>query len=228
MFELINQRTGSKFVHLPYKGAAQAMGFGTKLQIKRKVAESNIIFFLVLNEELPMTLNVHVNWHELPEFVRNAFQTNFGMPTKDLIDPPTVLYKFNDFQTLHSPGNNKLSPWWSPYPPYKNDAGWEEKKRMAVANGISVREWGRLTSAVKENWNSLQYLLVITLKEPVYGFFGGFAQMQRIDPNEASKLKAGEGRGGSRNLPGGGTQFYIPNLTADHVRSWRVEDLSSR
>ena len=175
-----------------------------------------------------MSLNVHVNWQELPEFVRNAFQTKFGMPTKDLLEPGTVLYKFNDFQTLHGPANNHLSPWWSPYLPYKHDAGWEQKMRMAVANGISVREWGRLTSAVKENWNSLQYLLVITLKDPVYGFFGGFAQMQRIDPNEASKMKAGEGRGGSRNLPGGGTQFYIPNLTAHHVRSWRVEDLSSR
>ena len=70
-----------------------------------------------------MSLNVHVNWQELPEFVRNAFQTKFGMPTKDLLEPGTVLYKFNDFQTLHGPANNILSPWWSPYLPYKHDAG---------------------------------------------------------------------------------------------------------
>ena len=56
-----------------------------------------------------MSLNVHVNWQELPEFVRNAFQTKFGMPTKDLLEPGTVLYKFNDFQTLHGPAPPRVA-----------------------------------------------------------------------------------------------------------------------
>jgi hypothetical protein len=51
--------------------------------------------------------------------------------------------------------------------------------------------------------------------------------MQRIEVGLASKMRAGEGRGGSKNLPGDATQFYIPNLTADHVRSWKVDDLST-
>ncbi len=66
------------------------------------------------------------------------------------------------------------------------------------------------------------------MKVPVYGFFGGFAQMSRIDTDAASKVSSGEGRGRSKNLPGGGTQIYIPNLTADDVSGWRVEDLSNR
>lgn len=173
-----------------------------------------------------MELNSNVDWKDLPDFVRSAFQTKFGMPTKDKLDAGTVLYKFNDFQSLHGPSNNSLSPWWSPYDGYKHDAGWEQKKRIAQANGVSVREWGRLTSAVKENWNSLNYLLVIILKVPVYGFFGGFTQMVRVDPGAASKMKPGELKGASKNLPGGATQFYIPNLTADHVSTWRIEDLS--
>lgn len=171
-------------------------------------------------------LNETVNWMDLPDYVREAFQTKFGMPTKDLLQGGTVLYKFNDFRTLHGPANNILSPWWSPYHAYKQDAGWEEKAKIAKANGVSVREWGRLTSAVKENWNSLNFLLVITLKDPVYGFFGGFTQMQRIDSGAASKVGAGEGRGQSKNLPGGATQFYIPNLTAENVCAWKVEDLA--
>ena len=175
-----------------------------------------------------MILNESVNWMDLPDFVRAAFQTKFGMPTKDRLDGGTVLYKFNDFKTLHGPSSNALSPWWSPYNAYKQDAGWVQKSKMAKLNGVSVREWGRLTSAVKENWNSLNFLLVITLKTPVFGFFGGFAQMARVDAGQASKLRAGEGRGGSKNLPGGATQFYIPNLTADHVMKWYVEDLSQR
>ena len=173
-----------------------------------------------------MDLNSNVNWMDLPDFVRSAFQTKFGMPTKDRLDAGMVLYKFNDFKTLHGPTSNALSPWWSPFHSYKQDAGWEQKKKIAIANGVSVREWGRLTSAVKENWNSLNNLLVIVLKVPVYGFFGGFSQMVRIDAGATSKMGMGEARGGSKNLPGGATQFYIPNLTAEHVAKWSVEDLS--
>jgi hypothetical protein len=174
-----------------------------------------------------MALNADVKWEDLEGFVRAAFQTRFGLPTKDLLPAGMVLYKFNDHSTLHGLKGNALSPWWSPYEAYKQDAGWNAKLKMAKANGISVREWGRLTSAVKENWNSLSYLLVIALTVDVYGFFGGFSQMIRIDPGQQSKLKPGEGRGPSRNLPGGGTQFYIPNLTADHVATWRVTSLAA-
>jgi hypothetical protein len=174
-----------------------------------------------------MALNENVDWMDLPEVVRLAFQTKFNMPTKDLLTAGTVLYKFNDYQSLHGPTSNSLSPWWSPFHTYKHDAGWEQKLKMAKANGISVREWGRLTSAVKENWNSLNFLLVITLKVDVYGFFGGFAQMSRIDAGAASKVGAGEGKGGSKNLPGGATQFYIPNLTADHVSKWRADSVAA-
>jgi hypothetical protein len=50
--------------------------------------------------------------------------------------------------------------------------------------------------------------------------------MARVDAGAASKVGTGEGRGGSKNLPGGGSQFYIPNLTAESVCRWRIEDLS--
>ena len=173
-----------------------------------------------------MILNQNETFGGLPPFVQQAFQTKISVVTKDLLQPGMKLYKFNDFSTLHAPGNISLSPWWSPYNDYKHDAGWVQKLKMAKANGISVREWGRLTSAVKENWNSLSFLLEITLKVPVYGFFGGFAQMQRMDAGSTSKMALGEGKGGSKNLPGGATQFYIPNLTADHVSTWKATPLS--
>ena len=172
-----------------------------------------------------MAVNENVNWSDLEGYVKAAFQTKFGMPTKDLLRAGSILYKFNDYNTLHGPDSNALSPWWSPYMPYKHDAGWEEKLKIAKANGVSVREWGRLTSAVKENWNSLSNLLVITLAVDVYAFFGGFAQMVRRDAGQASKMKPGEARGQAKNLPGGATQFYIPNLTADHVSKWSVKSL---
>jgi hypothetical protein len=51
------------------------------------------------------------------------------------------------FNSLHAPDNKALSSWWSPFNFYKQDAGWEQKRKVARANGISVREWGRNLNA---------------------------------------------------------------------------------
>jgi hypothetical protein len=51
-----------------------------------------------------------------------------------------------------------------------------------------------------------------------YGLFGGFKGMARIDAGARSQMNAVLGKKGrSANLPGGGTQFYIPNLTVGHI-----------
>jgi len=111
-----------------------------------------------------------------------------------------------------------LSPWWSPTYGFKHDAGLEQRMKIAKLSGVSFREWGRLTSVIKENWSSLDWLLTIELKVPVYAWFGGFKGMSRIDAGEQSRRNAAiEAKGGSRNLPGGGTQFYIPNLKVAHI-----------
>ena len=181
-----------------------------------------------------MSLNENLSWGEVGNIgtgpgatVSDAFKGGFA--EKVLLPADMILYKFNEFQT---PARNPLdpqspvSPWWSPYNDYRHDGGWAQRKGLAGALGVTVREFGRVTSAIKENWNSLNYLLVITLSVPVYAWFGGFSQMARIDAGQQSKVLAGEGRGQTRNLPGGGTQFYIPNLTMAQVVAWRIEDLT--
>jgi hypothetical protein len=186
-----------------------------------------------------MTLNENLSWSEVGAIstggsnsVADAFKSKRA--EKVLLKVGTRLYKFNDFSTPTAPGSKALSPWWSPYDDYRHDAGWEQRKKLAKLLGVSIREFGRFTSAVKENWNSLQYLLVITLSDTVYAYYGDFAQMARQDAGAGSKRvttapAAGafvaEGRGATKNLPGGGTQFYIPNLTLDQTASWRVESL---
>lgn len=173
-------------------------------------------------------LNAELDWGAVGNIstggtgrVRDAFQTAYGEPSKELILAGTSLYKFNSFSTLGPPGYNfatGLSPWWSPTKPFKHDAGLEQRKSIALANGVSLREWGRLTSVIKENWNSLDYLLIVELTVHAYGWFGGFKGMARMDAGAKSMRNAGiEKRGGSRGLPGGGTQFYIPNLTVGMV-----------
>jgi hypothetical protein len=205
-----------------------------------------------------MALNETLTWKEVGAIVtdsktgaqvRDAFKNQHA--EKVLLGKGTTLYKFNDYQTPVAGDETAalqanplsaqaaryftmtLSPWWSPYHPFRHDAGWEERKKLARHFGISIRELGRLTSAVREDWNSLQYLLVITLKTPAYAWFGGFAAMPRhiqgsklIDTAPAGMADfMPEGRGATRKLPGGATQFYIPNLRPANVLEWRAESL---
>lgn len=186
-----------------------------------------------------MPVNENLSWSEVGAIstgansVADAFKLKYA--EKVLLTLGTKLYKFNDFNSPTAPGSKVLSPWWSPYDDYRHDGGWEQRKKLAKLLGVSIREFGRVTSAVKENWNSLQYLLVVTLSQAVYAFFGDFAQQPRQDAGTVSKRvisapAAGgaflaESRRATKNLPGGGTQFYIPNLTLDQVASWRVESL---
>ena len=179
-----------------------------------------------------MPINEDKTWDEVGNdptggngCVREAFKN--GTAKKVLLAPTFKLYKFNEYKTLTAPKSDSVSPWWSPYEAYEWDAGWEERKKLAARLKVSTRELGRVTSAIKENWNSLSYLLVIQMKNAAYGYFGGFAQMARIDPLQASKRDSNiEAKGSTQNLPGGGTQFYIPRLTTNDVTLVSVELLA--
>jgi len=179
-----------------------------------------------------MPINENTTWAEVGEIstggdnrVRHAFKN--GAARKVLLEPAFKMYKFNEYRSLAAPGSTAVSPWWSPYEPYEWDGGWNQRKSLAAHLNVSMREFGRVTSAIKENWNSLSYLLVVELKHSVYGYFGGFSQMTRLDAGQASKRNAQvEARGSTKNLPGGGTQFYIPNLTTDDVMVVAVDLLT--
>ena len=177
-----------------------------------------------------MPLNEELSWTEVGALptgsgcVRDAFQLAFGDPTKELLPSGMSLYKFNGTCTLHGASATEvtdatgLSPWWSSTYAFKHDAGLAQRMSIAEQNGVSFREWGRLTSVIKENWSSLAWLLTIELKVAVYAWFGGFKGLSRIDGDQDSLRDAAkEATGGSANLPGGGTQFYIPNLKVAHI-----------
>lgn len=179
----------------------------------------------ILNEELTWTeVGAIVTDTSTGATVADAFQLLFGNPTKDLISPGLLMYKFNDFPSparTNDPAE-KLSPWWSPSLPYKHDGGIVQRLKIAKANGVSFREWGRLTSVVKEDWNSLAYIFEMSLKEPVYGWFGGFKGMSRSGGGKSKRDSRFEQAGPSSGLPGGGTQFYIPNLTLGMIKSYTI------
>jgi hypothetical protein len=193
-------------------------------------------FFLQPMEHIDMTLNEELTWAEVGDIstggagkVRDAFQLMFGNPTKELLPAGTLLYKFNGFSALGQgviTDAMKLSPWWSPINSFKHDAGLTQRMLIAEKNGVTFREWGRLTSVIKENWSSLNWLLTIELKVPMYAWFGGFKGMSRIDAGAQSRRNiAVEKKGGSNKLPGGGTQFYIPNMRVGHLNSHSFKPL---
>lgn len=188
-----------------------------------------------------MALNEELSWNEVGQIdilekgkptgkkVQDSFQLMFGEPTKELLDKEMSLYKFSDYGTLAAGAvtdETPLSPWWSPTLAFKHDAGLVERMAIAEKNGVSFREWGRLTSVIKEDWSSLEWLLIVELKVEVYGWFGGFKGMERVGDKEKSKRdKALEASGASKGLPGGGTQFYIPNLKIAHIGRYEFRPL---
>lgn len=73
---------------------------------------------------------------------------------------------------------------------------------------VSPNQYKNLTefyqkTAVLQEWNGDEYHVVFTLKKKVYVLIGD-AKMQSV--------------GGKMVMPGGATQFYIPNLTLDAVQ----------
>lgn len=87
---------------------------------------------------------------------------------------------------------------------------------MAQHFGVSLREYGRVTSAISEPWGTLEYLIQASLTRPAYAAFGGFTAQSR--GNSANRDGTIERRGVTAKLPGGGTQFYIPYLTLEDLK----------
>jgi len=163
----------------------------------------------------------------------------------------TKLYKFNSYPGLRPDSQGHITGWWSPYDAFDVDPGWDAKRMMAQHLGVSIRELGRVTSAITESWNSAEYLAVMTLKVHIWVAYGRFKHQargpaqadnsKRITPITADRSERspgvgeaqgphqirGEGRLGTKNLPGGGRQFFIPNLKPQHYSHFYSQSLLS-
>lgn len=184
-----------------------------------------------------MELNEQLTWAvvgpSIPPGDDHPVSSDFlGPPQKVRLDGGFLLYRFNSGSRLGVP----VSPWWSPYYPYLYGSGWEQRRKLAELFSVSVRELGRVTSAISEQWNSNAFLLVAKLLVPAWCFFGHIAGKPRLqEAGESRRLVAAnagdrggfrpEGRGATAGLPGGATQFYLPNLAPTHLAVVRVESL---
>jgi hypothetical protein len=172
-------------------------------------------------------INSHLTWEDVGSIKQGSKRvSNFFLDGKMVTLPAkTKLYKFNSYPSLRPDAAGNVTPWWSAFDGYDVDPGWYAKVAMAKMFRVSIREFGRVTSAITEGWNSCEYLAIITLKVDIKVAYGRFKSVLRNDGSGNMAVKAGsrdgvairdEGRGLTKKLPGGGRQFYIPNLKPDH------------
>jgi hypothetical protein len=163
--------------------------------------------------------------------------SSFINPQLVLLDAGMKLYKFNSYPSLMPDAQENVTGWWSAYHAYDVDPGWNAKTNLARCLGVSIRELGRVTSAITESWNSCEYLVVIALKVDIWGIYGRYSQMLRNDGTGSRMITGGAGPAGSikpegklntLHLPGGGRQFFIPNLKQDYYNFVRFESLVSQ
>lgn len=182
---------------------------------------------------MPDILNAAVTWAMMPDNggqTRSQIHAAFigGAAVKTQLNPGFEICKMHRFLTL-APGSDPstiVSGWWTNLDRWNNVVGFEDRVKMAKVFGVTVRELCRVFLAVRENWNSFEYLAVAALAKPVWAFIGGVAQQVRVEKGQGSQLGPGEKRGKTANLPGRATQIYIPYLTLGHLRAVRVHRLS--
>lgn len=133
-------------------------------------------------------------------------------------------------------------PWWSAFDAYDVDPGWYAKATMAKVLGVSIRELGRVISAITEGWNSFEFLATITLTVDIKVTYGRFKAVLRNDGSGNMAIKAGpregvairnEGRGATKKLPGepGNSTSRIWSRSTTRVplpsRWWRCDHAGS-
>ena len=165
------------------------------------------------------------SWGPIPDEIKNAFlYRNYRIET---VKAGTKLWKMTqyDFNT------NRVTPWWSPVMPYKDDLkGVRGNLREAAYNGVSAITYVRIAAAVRFDWNRLTMLQQITLKQDAKGLWGQFAPQPNLSPDKRTQYN--ELIKESPHIPNmvgglGAWQFWIPNLTgesAKHDFSERNED----
>ena len=141
-----------------------------------------------------------------------------------------------------------LSSWWSAARPFEeNDLGAREVFETAMINGVSMRELVRFISAVKLNWNLLDFYIEARLAVDIEAFWGQFDPKTSDDGGTKGATVTAEPAPGGANdmvhydsapdgddvyLPNvlggfGAWQFYIPNFSKAFIEPSSVVNISS-
>lgn len=165
----------------------------------------------ILNEDLVFA-------RDASEQARRAFVG--GLARRLLLPTRTGLFKFTDSAVPSTELFGTISPWWIAAVPIEpGDLDLDRLIEAAGKAGRSVADHARHCFAVMFQWNSLAShsaahtrVAMVTLSEPVYGFYG---RSQRMPDDRVPLAQAGPHRR-SPTLPGGAAQLWIPNLSSRH------------
>lgn len=130
---------------------------------------------------------------------------------KETIRAGTNLYKFTDWDVFNAytdkNGQSKesVSPFWGTMGDLHDLLAYAEK------TGKSLLECLRQRNAVLHNWNGLNSLVVIRLKEDVKGFVGNIGP--QTEKGYAEHFTKRRGYTVPIQLWGGASQVYLPGLT---------------
>ena len=154
-----------------------------------------------------MILNENYAFSSAPVDVRSAF---IGTPEKILLRRGKKLYKWTDYELNNPVG---ITPWWSfveqtRLPGGFVAEGFRTSETMAHRLGVTHRQYQKVRSAVSEQFNKLENLLLVELLRDAWGFAGRTrGQPEFKDPALANVF-----------LIGGKGQVWIPNLTPSYMR----------
>jgi hypothetical protein len=168
------------------------------------------------------TLNQGTFLKHVPQWAKDAFT---GTIERVKLPAETRLYKISSHH-LEVPAENgapagDATPWWKPRDPFgQADLGLEDFLHFAHVLHTDAGDYSRVTSAVRRQWNGLAFLITARLCRDVFGFFGKIGWQPRNGGLSLAEIERLDGAGPRRRLgfPGGGYQFYIPNMKAfNHI-----------
>ena len=147
----------------------------------------------------------------------NAFTSKFGMHPVRLTGG-THLYKYSGAYPF-SDERQRWSPWWNARSGTQHVladgrkiswTGLSPRLTKAMDGGFSDVRQARIRSAVKNDWNTLANLFIVTLNAEVAWAWFGQCRGQRVSDDDPNY----------RNLfyIGGDYQYYIPELQRHEIR----------
>ena len=154
-------------------------------------------------------LNDSLTFDEIDLSHRRSFQ---GLSArKDVIRAGTILYKFTDWDvfSIGRNGRENVSSFWGTMPDLYDLLGYAQHSNQTLLQCLRQR------NAVLHNWNGLNSLVVIRLRENVAGFVGNIGPQTEKGYGDKVIQKGGYTK--QISLWGGASQVYLPELSRTHV-----------
>lgn len=196
----------------------------------KRESEIDLIFTLIkkvimINENLSMQ-----TFNNERESVRLAF----GQGTVRVVTLPAGFKLFKLTKGEAEAGEYGVTGWWSPVNPYEeDDEGALGRYVQAKLNKIDMSSMVRYMSAVCIDWNSLDNYVEVKMLDSIKCYWGTFAPQKKW--NDARNKDLGKEMRVSSTMQKNRSegikdamlpnelgvleswQFYIPNLTDDHI-----------